>query len=705
MVRQNKIAQRNRRKRTDSSRAPLPTGRPSIAVCIAALIVTGTLVYANSLSNPFHYDDDVSVVQNRQIRQLSTALSPPAGGEPVAGRPLVNLTFALNYAVNGLSVRGYHVVNVALHIVCALLLFAIVRRTLVLSPLQSGAPHQFNRMALASAMIWTLHPLNTQTVNYVSARTESLMAMFFLVTLYCSIRAADERRGFWSIGAVASCALGMTCKESMITAPVAVLLYDRAYRFGSVAEALQKRRHLYIGLAATVPILVWLIWSGPRSDSAGFFTGITPWSYLLNQSIIITQYLSATIWPRALIFDYGEPLTLTPLDVAPQFVLITGLAVAAVVVWFLRPRIGFLALWFFVTLAPTSSIVPVATEVGADRRMYLPLAGLVVMTVVLIYEWRARSLTSASGSGVRRSWSGEMGIGVGVIVLCVALGVLTVRRNTEYASGLTLWQSALDRWPSARAHRNLATYLRAAGRREEALVHLRESSRDHPEAKLAVGYELFELGRLDEAVVELESLAREFPSNTAVPQARALLGRIFISQRRLPQAAEQFKLILNSDPDDPVAHGGLADALRLDGDLAGAETHYRALLRLQPRNLDAWNYLGAIQANSDRVEEASNAFRRAIELDANNGFAHLHLANLLAGERRFDEAFKHAEAAVRALPRDPAAHHVMAITLLGQDKLDEGIVQLREALALDGANPEIKDHLAAALRLKGGSSP
>jgi predicted Zn-dependent protease len=131
--------------------------------------------------------------------------------------------------------------------------------------------------------------------------------------------------------------------------------------------------------------------------------------------------------------------------------------------------------------------------------------------------------------------------------------------------------------------------------------------------------------------------------------------------------------------------------------------HYRALLQQQPKNIEAWNYLGAILASLERVEDASEAFRHVFELDPNNGFAHLHLANLLAGERRFDEAFRHADVAVRALPRDPAAHHVMAIALLGQNKLDEGILQLREALALDSTNEEAKAHLEAALRLKARS--
>src|SRR5688572_19791342 len=143
---------------TDSLRRT-PWVRPAL------LVLAGVLVYANSLPGIFTFDDAVAVVANTSIRELTTAFSPPERGEPVAGRPLVNLTFAINYALHGLDVGGYHVANIALHILCALLLFGLVRRTwLLVRPRDAAA----SNVALACALIWMVHPLLTEAVNYVS---------------------------------------------------------------------------------------------------------------------------------------------------------------------------------------------------------------------------------------------------------------------------------------------------------------------------------------------------------------------------------------------------------------------------------------------------------------------------------------------------------------------------------------------------------
>src|SRR5262249_22313291 len=149
---------------------------------------------------------------------LSGPLQPPRE-TPVAGRPLVNLSFAINYAIGGLNETGYHVLNIGLHIGCALLLFGIVRRTLSGPKLQARFGESANASAAIVALLWMLHPLQSEVVDYITQRTESAMALCFLSTLYCVIRAREAEAGVrWQILAVIACAAGMAAKESMITA-------------------------------------------------------------------------------------------------------------------------------------------------------------------------------------------------------------------------------------------------------------------------------------------------------------------------------------------------------------------------------------------------------------------------------------------------------------------------------------------------------
>jgi hypothetical protein len=351
----------------------------------ALIVVAGVLAYWNSLSGPFVFDDVASVVENQQIREWwhVGGLLTSERELPVAGRPLVNASFALNYALGGLDVRGYHAWNVAVHLVCALLVFALVRSTLEQPALRDRFGSRALDLAFAVALLWALHPLNTEAVDYVTQRTEAMMALFYLATLVATIRgAAEPSRRRWPIAAVALCAAGMACKESMVTAPVMVALYDRAFVFGSLKEAFARRWRLYAGLAATWVILGLLLLGGARIHSAGFSAGVGVWTYLLNQTVMIVRYLYLAIWPWSLVSNYGWPAPLTLADVLPQAVAVFALLAVTVVAMFRWPPLGFAGCSLFLTLAPTSSVVPIATEVGAERRMYLPLVSLIALVVV-----------------------------------------------------------------------------------------------------------------------------------------------------------------------------------------------------------------------------------------------------------------------------------------------------------------------------------
>src|SRR5688500_12290270 len=279
------------------------------------LVIAGLVVYANGLGGPFVYDDFSAIVSNDQIRRLaplSEPLSPPRD-TPVAGRPLVNLSLALNYAVSGLDPRGYHLTNLAIHLLAALALFGVVRRTLDFDTTDALRARSRD-VAFVCALVWMLHPLNTEVVNYVTQRTSSLKGLMYLLTLYCSIRALGRSRAGWQAAAMLACAFGMACKESMATAPLMVALYDRVFVYSSFRAAVRQRGRLYTGLAATWLILAALLLSGPRG-TVGFGAGVGAWTYLLNQAAMIVDYLRLTILPRALVLDYGVPRALTLTEV------------------------------------------------------------------------------------------------------------------------------------------------------------------------------------------------------------------------------------------------------------------------------------------------------------------------------------------------------------------------------------------------------
>lgn len=666
----------------------------------AALIAAaGLAVFANSLSIPFVFDDQVTIVDNPHVRQLwplSSALSAPPEN-PVAGRPLAALSFAVNYALGGLDPRGYHAVNLAVHVSAALLLFGIVRRTLVRPAIPPPIGAAADRLAFVCALAWLIHPLQTEVVDYVTQRTESLMGLFYLLTLYAAIRAmaGDGRAGRWTGAAIAASALGMACKEPMVTAPVMVLLYDAVFCAGSVGGALRARRALYTGLSATWIVLAMLVAPGPRSYSAGFSTAVSPATYLMNQAVMVVSYLRLTVWPRHLVLDYGPTLPVRLPDILPYALLVVALMTITLAAWRKRAAVAFLGTWFFVTLAPSSSLVPIETEVGAERRMYLPLAALVVLGAVGGFAL-VQKLTRE-----RPGWGGRI-----AAVLCVAIGltlsVLTHNRNEEYHDPEGLWRTVLARRPHGRAHHNLGIILKSQGRREEAVAQYRAAT-DHPQAFYALGFELEADGQYDEAIAAYRRFIELRPNDRNVPRAYILIGRALAAKSSLPEAIDAFQQALRMRPDEVAAHGGLAEAFLQQERYADAAREFRAYLQRLPDDVDARVNLGLALGGQGLDAEAVIELERAVALAPARPMLRLGLGNALVAAGRVDEGVAQYTEGLKLAPDSVPLHNVLGLALARQGKFGEALARFERSLDIDPANPMTRADYDELVRALGGA--
>lgn len=650
----------------------------------ASLLVFAVLIaYSNSLSGPFVFDDFNSIVNNAQIRdwRLPLEVLSPRKNSAIAGRPLVSMSLALNYAAGGLEVRGYHLWNVGVHVVCVLLVFGIVRRTLELPAVGPALGRLAQNLAFWIALIWALHPINTEAVDYIVQRTESMAALFCLATIYAARRALESRSAIrWQAAAVTSCALGMACKESMAVTPILVIGYDSAYVFGGIRRAIATRWRLYLGLATSWLLLAALAWSGPRSRTAGFSNedGVTSWTYLLNQTVMVTQYLRRTVWPDTLVINYGFPRLVTLGAVAPEAVFVAFLLALTIIGWRVRPTIGFLGVWFFLTLAPASSIVPIATEVGAERRMYLPLVSVVALAVAGVFflvkrmEERWLRAPTIGSRNVRRAAIALLA------TIAVALGARTLRRNRDYQSTLTLAREAVAGWPTGETHDLFATALLLSGAHQEGLAQLRAALPLVPRVHYRLGMELLNDGNYDDGfehlrkVIELGTsppsgfLPSELPSPSNVASARQFIGRSLAGQGRWGEAAEQFQLILSADPANVQAHRLLADAMFAQQRFAEALDHYRTFLSSEPNNADALGRFGVALLASGRMDDAIAAFRRAATADPKSAIAERNLANALFDRGNYGEAAVHARQAVALDPDDSGSREVMQRALTAE---------------------------------------
>lgn len=629
-----------------------------IIAAAALLVVTIFAAYHNSFSGPFIFDDGPAIATNPTIRHLSAlgdVLSPPRdAGQTVGGRPLVNLSLALNYAIGGTEPRGYHVFNFTIHLLAALTLFGIVRRTLHRTALRARFGDAALPLALAVAVLWAVHPLLTESVTYVIQRAESLMGLFYLLTLYCFIRATEAASSIaWPILTFVACLLGMATKEVMVSAPLLVLLYDRTFVAGTFREAWTRRWRLYASLAATWLLLAYLVHNAAnRGGTAGLGLGDSTWTYALIQTRAITHYLWLAVWPHPLVFDYGMGLSEEAVGAAP-FALIVLTVVAGTIVALRRwPMVGFLGVWFFAILAPSSSVIPIPVQPMAEHRMYLSLAALVALVVAVAYA-RLR----------HTAW-------FALVPIALVLGFATISRNEDYRSAHAIWSDTVAKRPqNARAQTHLADTLVAEDRLDESLAHYQEAARLESSAsshrdrtilgEILVNYgnALMAAGRPADATSRYEEALRVDPS---LAVAAFNLGCVLMDTGQLPEAATRFEQALRANPDYTPAHNNLGSVLLRQGRTAEALTHYEAALRLERGSAKAHVNLGNALLRARRLPEALTHLEEAVRLQPDFALAHAFLGETLAALGRRAEALTHYETVVRLEPDNEPARRALA---------------------------------------------
>jgi tetratricopeptide (TPR) repeat protein len=576
------------------------------------VIGAGLYAYHNSLRGPYIFDDRFVIPANPRIRHLWPlwdALSPPADSA-VARRPIVHLSLAINYALGGLDVWGFHAFNLSVHILAALVLWGIVRRTLMLPGLGGRYEAAAPWIATTVALLWVVHPLQTESVTYIVQRTESLMGLFFLLTVYCAVRAAAPPHPLlWSGAAVVSCALGMGSKEVMVGAPLMVVLYDRTFLWKTWTEAFRRRWGLYAGLAATWLVLLALVNMGGRARSAGLgFGGLPPWVYLKTQAGVIVHYLGLVLWPHPLVVDYDDwPVARTLTAALPWGLIVLGLLGATLWALIRRPALGFLGAWFFLILAPTSSILPIITEIAAERRMYLPLAAVLTLIVIGGYTVVEH---------IRGRWASSAGwprwLGAALVVACaVALAQVTVRRNEDYRSAVGMWSDVVAKRPNNfRAHLNLGDLLYREGQTDRSRDEFAEAVRLRPtssDAQYGLGVVLASLGKREEAVTRYREALR---INPGYAKAHNNLGTILASEGKREEAAAHFAEAARLDPNNALARFNYGIALSQQGRTGAAIEQLEAAVRLAPSFGDARRLLTSLRSRSNQMSQTEGPMSR-----------------------------------------------------------------------------------------------
>jgi tetratricopeptide (TPR) repeat protein len=645
---------------------------PSLTLVITLVAAIG-LAYGGVFGVPLLFDDELTIVENPSIRSLwniGDALSPPASSG-TGGRPLANLSFAVSYAISGLDPWAHHAFNLLFHFLAALTLYGVVRRTLEKPRLRARFGAESVALAGAIATLWAVHPLQTQTVTYISQRTEGLMSLCYLLVLYCFIRGVEGRAQVWHPLAVAACLAGVLCKEVAVTAPLMVLVYDRTFISGTFQAAWRARWRLYFGLAASWAVLVPLVRDvGERG--VGFHLGAPWWHYALTQCEAVVRYLKLAWWPDPLVFDYSPGLVASLGAVWPSMIFLAALLGAATWGVIRRSLWAFPAVWYLIVLAPTS-IVPVTGAPIAENRAYLPIAAIVTVLVL-----GGRLLLGPRFS--RLGWG----------ILTVAAIAATVNRNRDYQDAVGLWTDTVAKAPdNHRAHGFLAKHLAAfPDRTADTLSHYATALRlqpDYDEAHNNLGTLLARLpGRQADAIMHYETALRLRPD---FAKAHYNLANLLVTMPgRQPDAQRHYEVAVRLRPDFAEAHHNLAELLALQpGKVADALNHYETALRLSPSHPAIhYNLARLLTRLPGRQADAIARYEAAVRLSPAFAEAHDNLAQLFADQPgRMEQAIAHYEQALLSRPGHAGTHNNLA-NLLARlpGRHDEAIAHYLHALKL-----------------------
>jgi len=682
---------------------------------LALIAILGLAAYSNTFNVPFQWDEKHFIVNNPIVKDLGYFLHPSkAKGHELYGsfknRYIGYLTFALNYRLHGLDVRGYHIFNLAVHILNALLVYFLVvltMRTPFLSPLHipplaKGGTGGVT-IALFSALLFVSHPVQTEAVTYIFQRLASLCAFFYLLSLVLYIKwrlsslghsglsspchsglsspchsglsgislrkdsrqaGMTARQSIFYLASLLSAVLAMKTKENAFTLPVMIALYEFFFfrGHGPLRISLKRRLLPLIPFILTMLIIPLALIGvdkpigeiiGGVGPAMGGYGGISKWDYLFTQFRVIVTYIRLLFLPVNQNIDYVYPMfaSFLNLQVFLSFLFLLSLSGLGVNLLCRSRRNAGLRLiafgiFWFFITLSVESSIIPLLMVINEYRVYLPSAGIFMAATTVVFLL----LKLPGGKTVR------MALAVPLIAIPFIFSYATYARNTAWESEISLWKDAVRKSPeNAIAHNNLSVaYLSA--------------------------------GLIDEAMEHYEITLRLTPDNGDIYYSMA---NIYCVAGFVDKAIKYYETAIRLKPDLAAAHYNLGNAYYSKGLTEQAIEHYEVAIKLKPNSIEAHNDLGIAYMSENLTYKAITHFQRAIDLNPSLAEPHFNLGNAYYSKGLTDQAIEHYQIAVRLRADYPEAHYNLGSAYYSKGLTEQAIEHYQIAVKL---NPRLKNH-------------
>lgn len=609
---------------------------------LTVLTLMGLLAFWATFQSPFLYDDLHAIVENPYIQHLDS-FQKNVGIDNIFNRSVLLLTFAVNQEIGGLEVFGYHLFNILIHILTGLVWYFLVSELLLLEP----ARQRLNRLPLVCAAIHLLNPLTVETVTYISSRSSGLATFFYLLAFYIFCRLARKENMPWTgkllflTGIFGFLFLGIGTKEIVVTFPFMAIVY-----IWLITPA-EERKFLKAKIGALLlPLLLYLcyryleqgnIFSLKADPVSGETSRIL---YFLSQiKVAINYYLLKLFLPFNLNFE--PDIRLGFMD--GQFIFAAGVlgAGAVMIARHKSPILQFAAIWFAVTLLPTSSFIPLK-QIATEHRTYLPGLGF-----SLALGWMFLSAPRIFATGL-------------LLIFLSLSFLLTVNRSLDYRSEVSLWQDTAEKSPNkALVHNNLATAYMAAEMFENAEQELGVALRLYPgqsDSYANLGHIHFQRENWKQAIEEFD---RAIALGSDKPDTYYFAG---LARNRLEAFANAIPFLQRAAdlrPDKAHYHFDLGNAYQNTRSFDEALQQFYRTLAIQPKHPQAQNNIGFIFWNLKAYAKAEIAFKKALDIQNDLPEIHHNLAALYLTNNRHIDAIHHLEQVLKLQPENAAARKLL----------------------------------------------
>lgn len=645
---------------------------------ILLISVFAIIAFLNSLDNTFVYDDVFTITNNYFIRDwgnfpaLFTHEYFNSSGE-VTYRPVVTLSYFIDYSIWRLNPFGFHLANILLHVISAILIYTLLSRMV-----------RDRLVPFLTGILFATHPILTEAVNAVSYREDLLAAVFFLSSLVLFIQSAIQNpqskiRNYLYPLSLFSYLLALCSKEIAITLPLMIFILD--WVFFGIERVKKNIIALYLGfiLVSVFYLFLRFVWLYNPLEKQLLYPDNSFLVNLITMPKVIVSYIKLLFFPISFNADYIIPHTKTPF--AATFIYsIAFLGTIGIITYrfYSQSRcLFFFILWFFVTLIPTMNIVPIA-NIMAERYLYLPSVGFCAVLAHLVTGiWRQASAfvlwkeekpeRGDSGSLIftpshlpNLSHSHHRGL-LSLSLTCLLLipavlySLSAMKRNKSWRDQFTFWSETIEASPhSSRAHNNLG------------MIYLQEDKTD-----LAM--------RAFQAAIALES----------DPEYHHNLGMAYQKKGRREDALKEYLHVLAVNPNSAITHNNMGNIFIDKGSLDEGISKFKEAILLKPNYYDAHFNLGLAYFRKGFFDASRDEFTLAIRYEPDHAEAHSCLGTVYANQGLFDKAILEIEEALRLKPNYPSAYKNLGIIYLNYKKdIQKALYLFHEFLRLDPKNKE-----------------